>query len=463
MNDASRPWAAQAMAQFAVSTAWQRLPEAVRTEAARAWVNWVGCTIGGSRTPSMQAAVGGVTAMGSQGDVPLLGRAERMSAADAALLNCLASSVLTYDDTHLATITHPTGPVAGAVHAAAHRLASTGRPVSGEAFLTALMVGMELECRISCAIASGGAHGGWYMTGLAGGIGAAAAVGQLLGLTQAQMSDAIGLAAAQASGMRAVHGSMAIAFVPGVAARSGLNAAFLAGAGFDCSPISVDGRNGLLQVLTGGSNAEAIIDGLGERFEVLANSYKPYPCGIVIHPALDACLWLAQHHAIDASRIASIELRVHPSAMKLCWRKLPQTELDAQVSLFHWVAASLVFALAGVEQGRQRSVMDPRVRALQEITSVVEVADLGDTQASVRLTMSDGSMLERFTECVTGSAGNPMTDAQLDLKFEQQVMPVLGRDGTRALLKASRNLANAADVAHESALAITSNSEPEAA
>src|SRR5690606_30973374 len=104
-----------------------------------------------------------------------------------------SSSAHTYDDTHLSTITHPTGPVASALLAVAGKLAGVGRPVTGRALLAALAVGMELECRTSCAISESRASLGWYMTGLSGGIGAAAAVGRLLGLPHDRMVSAIGL------------------------------------------------------------------------------------------------------------------------------------------------------------------------------------------------------------------------------------------------------------------------------
>ncbi|HYG41286.1 MAG TPA: MmgE/PrpD family protein, partial [Bordetella sp.] len=152
MTKADQSFAAQDMAQFASDAAWDRLPEQVRREAARAWLNWVACAIGGAHTATMDAAVQGVLSMQSQGDVPILGRAERVGVADAALLGCLSSSAHTYDDTHLATITHPTGPVASAALAVSARLSGQGRPVGGASLLAALVVGLELTCRVSCAL-----------------------------------------------------------------------------------------------------------------------------------------------------------------------------------------------------------------------------------------------------------------------------------------------------------------------
>jgi len=427
------------MADYARAQNWGSLTDTVRVHTQRAWVNFVACATGGALMPSVDAAVAGLLSMGA-GEIPSLGRYERTTLSDAALIGSLAASAHTYDDTHLSTITHPTGPVASAILATAYQLGSVDRPVNGEQMLNALAIGLELECRVSCAIKAGGANMGWYMTGLSGAIGAAAAVGRLLNLTHTQMVSALGLAASQAGGLRAAHGSMAITFVPGLAARDGVVAAHLAATDYACSAIAIDGRNGLLQVLTGGHDASLIRAGLGERFESLNNAFKPYPCGIVVHPAIDACLHLQRTHKLAHQDIEKITLRVHPDALTLCWRKLPETVLDAQVSLYHWVGASLVYGSAGIAQGTLSSVMDPAVRRLQECVEVVTDSDLQDNQAVVKIHLRDGREIEHFTRDATGSVTNPMSDQQLATKFLELVVPVLGARRAQSLLAKSSDM-----------------------
>ncbi|MGB6105788.1 MAG: MmgE/PrpD family protein [Pusillimonas sp.] len=439
---------AREMAGFALGERWDRLPAAVQAEAVRAMLNWTACAVGGARTASMDAAMRGILAMTTSGATPVLGRPEKVSMPDAALLCCLSSSAYTFDDTHLATITHPTGPVAAAALSAAHTLSTSGNPVSGTSFLTSLIVGMELECRVSNAItASGGAHIGWYMTGLSGGIGAAAAVGCLLKLSPEQMTWAIGLAASQACGLRATHGSMAIAYIPAVAARNGLTSAYMAMANFACSDILVDGRNGLLEVISTSSDPTLITRSLGKDYEMLSNAYKPYPCGIVIHPAIDACLQLSSNSAVAPQEIEEVALRVHPDALRLTWRKLPENELDAQVSLYHWAAATLVHNAAGLEQGTLACIMDPEVRALQERMQVEATTQLADNQAVVSLRLKDGSRLEATVDQAIGSVGNPMTNEQLAKKFLALSEPVIGDEHTAKLLDFCLGISGADDVA----------------
>ena len=436
------------IADYMEEYGWATLPAHIQNESVRALLNYLGCTIGGAVTTSMSAATKGVQLLDNDREVPIAGRSESCGLSNAALLGALSASTQTFDDTHLATITHPTAPVASACLAMAHRLSKIGTPVTGERLLAAIAIGIELQCRISNAIRAGGtAHMGWYITGLSGGIGTAIAVGHLLHLSHSQMVWAIGLAATQACGLRATHGSMAIAYVPGLAARSGLDAAVMAKGGFECSAISIDGRNGLLQVLSSTADADLITRDLGSHYELMNNAYKPYPCGIVIHPAIDGCLEIVRKYAVDVAAIECVELDIHPDALTLTWRKLPDHELDAQVSLFHWVAASLVFGAAGLEQGRIDAIQNPVVRALQKMTEATVDSNLKDNQARVRVKLKSGKILESVVTNAIGSASNPMTAAALIKKFESLALPVLGQQQSSHALTLCLSMKDQSDAA----------------
>jgi 2-methylcitrate dehydratase PrpD len=240
------------------------------------------------------------------------------------VINCLASAAHAFDDTHLATITHPTGPVISALLALAEQ-----QPIRGEDFLAALLIGMEIECRLSTVIVAPGtgSSGGWYITGVTRSIGAATAVGRVLKLDRAAMVSALGLAAAQSCGTRGTHASMACAYVPAIAAQAGSVAAMMARAGFACGPAAVAGKNGVVEVIAPKADHAAITRDFGRHWEVLGNAYKPYPCGIVIHSAIDACLELVRKHRPNPDDIADVSFDVTPGALALCWRKLPDTEL----------------------------------------------------------------------------------------------------------------------------------------
>ena len=144
----------------------------VEREAHRTFVNWLGCAIGGSRHPTVEAALAAVLELAPGAQATVLGRSERVDIASAALLNGITSHTFDFDDTHLRTIIHPAGPVASAILAL-----SEYRSVTGAEFLNALVLGAEVECRIGNAVYPAHYDVGWHITGTVGPFGAAAAVG----------------------------------------------------------------------------------------------------------------------------------------------------------------------------------------------------------------------------------------------------------------------------------------------
>ncbi|HEY2630172.1 MAG TPA: MmgE/PrpD family protein [Usitatibacter sp.] len=430
------------LAEFARETRWKALPPAVQAQCVRAFVNWVGCAVGGSTTPTANAAVKGLQSLGRAPRSSVLGRAERLDFTESAVADCVSSSAHTFDDTHLKTITHPTGPIAAPLLAW-----SQVQPMSGESLLEALAVGTEIECRIATTICAPGSrvHQGWYMTGVAGGIGAAAALSRVMDLDHGSTVSAMSLAAVNAGGLRASHGSMAIAYVPAAAAQQGIVAAHLARGGFTGGDIAIDGRNGLLPVLAPGATGARATENIGSAFELMENTFKPYPCGIVIHPAIDACLEIVARHRFDPADIERVDLDVHSDALNLCWRKLPATELDAQVSLYHWVAAALLHGAAGIPEGEIACVQDARVRALQEKIFPRVREGVASDQANAVVSLSNGARYSADVDHALGSMGRPMTDAQLDAKFRGLARRALPESRVEELLAACRSLASLDD------------------
>jgi 2-methylcitrate dehydratase PrpD len=271
----------------------------VRAEAARSLLNWAGCAVGGSRHPAIDAAVGALLPFAAGSQCSLFGRPERTDALHAALINGMSAHVLDFDDTHLRTLMHPSVPVASSLMALAERM-----PITGEQFLAAFVAGVEVECRIANAVWF--AHNAdWYITGTAGVFGAAAACARVLGLDESQATHALGLAAAQCAGTREMAGTMAKCFIHGRAAQNGLLAALLAQRGFTASATALEGAHGFAQVLAAKRDMDAFTAGLGSTWELLQNSYKPYACGVVAHPVIDACLRLRRAHAARIRRRSS--------------------------------------------------------------------------------------------------------------------------------------------------------------
>jgi 2-methylcitrate dehydratase PrpD len=439
------------LTDYIVAARWRDLPASVQREALRSFVNIMGCTLGGARHAVVDLADRSLREYAGPPHATLIGRGAKADALHACLINCLASSIYSYDDTHAEAVVHPAGPVATAALALGER-----RPTSGADFLLALVLGIEMTCRLSKAVSVPPGKGtvAWSQTGITAGIGAAVAAAKLLKLDATRLQYAIGIALSQAAGFRVMHATMVSSFMPAQGAQMGLRAAVMAGHGFTASPAALEGRYGFLEVFAERADVSALADGLGERFEILRNTYKPYPCGIVIHPIIDACLQLRREHRIDPASVDKVSIKASPGAMALCDRRNPQNELQAHVSLYHWAAAALIHGTARIQELQDPTVHDPAVIALQDKIEAVGDPDIAADATEITIALTDGSRRTcRIDHCV-GSAPNPMTDRQLTRKFTDLAEPVVGNARAKELVERSwavESMADAGELARAAA------------
>ncbi|HTW85574.1 MAG TPA: MmgE/PrpD family protein [Candidatus Sulfotelmatobacter sp.] len=430
------------LARYVVEARPDALPAPVRKEAARAVVNWAGCAIGGSHHETLDVAIAALGPFSGPATASVLGRSERLDPLHAALMNGISSHVFDFDDTHLRTVIHPAGPVASALLAWAEQ-----RPMRGTDFVNAFVLGVEVECRIGNAVYPEHYDVGWHITGTTGVFGAAAAIGKVLGLDEQHMAWALGLAATQPVGLREMFGTMTKSFHPGRSAQNGLAAALLAERGFTCSEQAIEAPRGWANVLSVARDYDEITQGLGERYELLANTYKPFACGIVIHPTIDGCIQLRNAEQLVPGDIASVALRVHPLVLELTGKKTPQTGLEGKFSVYHAAAVALIAGAAGEPQFSDAVVADPAVVALRDrIRAEIDPALAAD-QAHVAITLTDGTMYELHVEHAIGSLARPMTDADLEAKFHGLADPILGPEQARRVLALCWDVAGLGDVA----------------
>jgi 2-methylcitrate dehydratase PrpD len=438
----------RALARFVVEARAADIPEAARREAIRSLVNYVGCALGGSPHAAIDSALAALEPFAGPPQASVIGRRARADCLHAALLNGMSAHVLDFDDTHLRTLLHPSVPVASALLALAER-----RSLDGSAFLDAFVLGVDVECRVANAMYA--THNvSWYITGTAGVLGAAAAVGRVLGLDEKQMMFALGIAATQAAGLREMGGTMSKAFTHGRAAQNGMLAALLAERGFTSSSRAIEAPRGLVHVLAPGSRLEEIADGLGERYEILLNTYKPYACGVVAHPVIDGCIRLRNTHELKAHSIASIKLRVHPLALELTGIRKPRGGLDSKWSIYHSAAVAIRDGTAGERQYTDERVNDPAIVALRAKVEAAADPALRDDEAFLTIALTDGRVVEEHVSHATGSAANPLSDEGLSAKFRGLAEGVLPPPQIEALLDTCWRVAGVADVAEVARLSV---------
>ena len=310
------------LARFLAGSRWEDIPPAIRREGRRALLNIAGCVLAGREDPAVQLV-------------------RRTFPAEEALIDAAAATAHDYDDTHLRTVIHATPPLAGALFSLARK-----RKISGAELLHALLLGMEVTCRLGNAVTPGHYERGWHITSTCGIFGVTAAAGKILKLGEKQLISAFGIAATQASGLVEMLGSMARVLNAGFAARNGLHAALLAAEGFEGPARPLEGLRGFYSVFGGEGDKAALTAGLGQGWELTQVRYKPYPSGVVLHALLDACL--------DASQVLrkseSITVALNPLAIERTNRPDPRNAIEARLSAHHAVAVAALRGRAGLEE-----------------------------------------------------------------------------------------------------------------
>ncbi|RJE84484.1 MmgE/PrpD family protein [Paracoccus onubensis] len=430
------------LAEWTVSLRGDDIPEPVRAEGVRSFVNWLGCAVGGSAHETIDRGLDAVRPFTGTARAQVIGRNERLDELHAALINGISSHVLDYDDTHLKTIIHPAGPIASAVLAVAEP-----RGISGQDVLTALVVGMEVECRIGNSVYPDHYDRGWHITGTAGVFGAAAAVGRLLDLDARQMTWAYSLAATQSSGLREMFGTMTKSFHPGRAAQNGAMSAFLAKANYDSSEQGIEAPRGWANVASTKQDYDEILGDLGKTWEAGLNSYKPYACGIVIHPTIDGCQQLRAKLGDRIASIASVGLRTHPLVLELTGKKAPATGLEGKFSVYHAAATALLYGDGSPTAFTDEMVRDPRVTALRDRVSAQSDNAVHEDEVYISVRFEDGSTTELHVEHAIGSISRPLSDEQIVTKFRNQSIGILGEAAADELIRTAWQLEDHDDIA----------------
>jgi 2-methylcitrate dehydratase PrpD len=431
----------ETLAAYVVNSRFDAIPQDVRDEAKRAILNYFGCALGGSIEPALDIAIKTLGPFSGERTAAVLGRRETCDPLHAALFNGIGSHVHEYDDTLPKNYIHPSVPVGSALFAYA-----SANKVSGEDFVHAFILGFEVESRIGNAVYPAHYEAGWHITSTTGVFGAAAAVGKLLGLTTKQMVWAFGLAATQAAGIREMFGSMAKSFQPGRAAQNGYTAALLGRADFTAGERALEGPRGFAAVTAARYDLDKVTNGLGVDFDLRHNAYKPYACGLVVHPAIDGCSQIRAEHHPDPAQIEAVKVRVAPLVLDLCNKSDLRRALESKYSIYHAAAIGLVRGKGGLQEFTDEAVRDPVLQRIRSITTAIPDSSITEDQVHIEVTMKDGTKLTKFVEQSLGNIHRPLSNDDLTAKFLDQAVLALPQPTVEKLIDGCWNIDKLDDV-----------------
>jgi 2-methylcitrate dehydratase PrpD len=411
------------LADFALGLDLQRLPEDVLVRARHCLLDWLGVTLAGSRESLSRIVREEAADEGGRGEASVLGTSLRLPVAQAALVNGTAGHALDYDDVIEAMLGHPTVGIAPVVLALGERMNADGGAV-----LAAFVAGVEVSSRLGVIMGAGHYVQGWHATGTIGAFGAAAAAARLLGLDVEQTAHALGIAATQASGLKAMFGTMCKPLHAGHAASVGLRAASLARRGFIARTDAIECAQGFADAHGGRDEAHNDLGAPAKAFHLRDVLFKYHASCYGTHGAIEAARGLRERRSdLSAADLGRITVRVPEGALRMCVIPRPVTGLEGKFSLAYTVGGALAgLDTAALESFADERVSDPAVAAFRDLVEVVGDADLSGFAAEVVLVGLDGTRTG-----LSADAGLPETDlsrerGRLGAKFRALARPILG-------------------------------------
>ncbi len=399
-------------------------------------LDWIAVTLAARDEPLVATLAACLEEEGAAPQASVLGRAQRLSCLQAALLNGTASHALDYDDVNYALMGHPTVPVLPALLALAEH-----RGLEGDALLAAFLAGYEFECRVGLAVGPSHYARGFHATATVGALGAAVGCAHLLGLGSGQMAHAVGMAVTQTAGLKSMFGTDCKPLHAGNAARTGLLSALLAARGFTSRPDSLECAQGFAATHADSLNAEAALAEPALGLHLRANLFKYHASCYETHATIEATASLRREHGLWPDTVKSLEIRVNPYCDRICNIVEPDTGLQAKFSLRQTAA----FALAGVDTADIASFNDATVRAPEAVATrakcqVVLDAAVPASQSVVRVTDSLGRTLEAHHDASRPLLDLDLQQARLEAKTHSLLDAGVGRAGCDQIVDAVKRL-----------------------
>ncbi len=409
-------------------------------------LDYLGVAIRGSQAESSQAVARAAERFAVGGSCTVIGTGQRSPAEYAALANGCAAHAVELDDTHQASSLHPGVVMFSAAIALSERL-----EVDPMTFFTAVVAGYEMTTRLGMALQPKLHYKqGFHPTSTCGVFGATVTAAKLLGLPKENMLSAVGIAGSMAAGSMEflADGAWTKRLHPGLAAKNGISAAVLSAEGFFGPASILAGRDGFLYAYSQRPKPERVTAGLGETFEILRTSVKPYACCRYMQTPIDALIHLAQTHDLRPDQVKSVKVAVLEAGWPLVCepkeRKYnPASIVDAQFSMPFGAATALVRRKAGLEEFSEANIRSAETRSFMgkvvlEKDSRIDKNYPAEWGTRVEVSMINGSHFEHWMSHPKGDPENPLSWDELIAKFHVLVEPVLGAERCSEIVAAVR-------------------------
>jgi 2-methylcitrate dehydratase PrpD len=427
--DAKQPAATAYVGAFIVNTRSADIPASVLDLARKSILDGIGLAFAGSvaETGAITRKYLESTGLTQTKGATIIGSSLKAPARFAAFANAVGIHADDYDDTQLAVakdrtyglLTHPTAPVLPAALAIAETHGMSGREM-----MLAYNLGVEVETKISEAIAPRHYEEGFHSTGTAGTFGGATAAAKLLGLDQERVLRALGVAASEASGLRENFGTMTKPFHAGRAAENGVFAAEIVSLGWTANEQILEAPRGFFQAAGGGWDPNAIMGKLGKpwTFDSPGVSIKPSPSGSLTHPGIGEILDLIKEHGIKADQVASVDVGTNKNMPTALIYHQPTDNLQGKFSMEFCMAAALLYGKVGLAEFTSEVVNRPAVQELMKrihfgVNPVAEAAGYDKMTTIIDIHMKDGRTISGRADFAKGSPANPMSFDEVVAKF----------------------------------------------
>jgi len=420
------------------------LPAAVLEKTKHHVLDTLAAMVSGSRLLPGRKAISYVKSLGGAKEACVVGSRIVTNAVNAALANGMCAHADETDDSHAASLTHPGCGVVPAALAMAER-----ERRGGAALLRAVALGYDVGCRLTLSLDPYRFREAGHSTHSFGPtFGAAAAAAALVGLKAPQVRHALSYAAQQASGISCwmrdpEHIEKAFDF-GGMPARNGVTAAAMVAHGLSGVEDVFSGERSFFVAYPG--DAQALVRGLGETFEILNASIKRWSVGSPIQAPLDSLLVLIEENSLKPDDVVRVVVRVaHQGANTVDNRDMPD------ICMQHMCAVMLLDGTVSFKSSHdEKRMRDRRIVAVREKVHLVGddamSAAMPSRQGVVELELADGRRLRHHTRAVRGAPDNPMTRAEVDAKSHDLLAPAIGRSRARKLCDAVWNLDRIDDV-----------------